>query len=64
MEALYRHVDWEQIAANKDFIEIQNIKVPYMVFENEEDVTTKGGKELSKRLEKTLGKLWNLYLNC
>ena len=64
MEVLYRHVDWEQIAVNNDFIEIQNFKVPYIVFENEDDVTTKGGKELSKRLEKTLGKLWDLYLNC
>ena len=63
MEALYRYVDWEQIAADKDFIEIQNIKVPYVVFENEDDVTTKGGIALSKRLEKTFDKLWNLYLN-
>lgn len=63
MEALYRHVDWEQISADKDFIEIQNIKVPYMIFENEDDVTTMGGTVLSKRLEKTLGKLWDLYIN-
>jgi hypothetical protein len=63
MESLYRHVDWEQIAVDKDFIEIQNIKVPYIVFENEDDVTTKGGQALSKRMEKILSKLWDLYLN-
>ena len=63
MEALYRHVDWEQIAVNKDFIQIKGIQVPYVVFENEDDITTKGGKELSKRLEKSFSDLWDLYVN-
>ena len=63
MEALYRNVDWEKIAVKKDFIKIKGIHVPYVVFENEDDVTTKGGKELSKRLEKSFGDLWGLYVN-
>jgi hypothetical protein len=63
METLYRQVDWEQIALYKDFIKIKGIHVPYVVFENEDDVTTKGGKVLSKRLEKSFSDLWDLYIN-
>ncbi|MBM3145112.1 MAG: hypothetical protein FJ010_09110 [Chloroflexi bacterium] len=62
MESLYRYVDWEEIsAADPEFIEIQGIKVPYAVFENEDDVTTGRGKALSDRLEETLRRLWGLY---
>jgi len=62
MEALYHHVDWEEFsAAAPEFIVTQGVKVPYVVFENEDDVTTEGGKALSARLEKALGRLWDLY---
>jgi hypothetical protein len=62
MEALYHDVDWKEIsAADHEFIVIQGVKVPYVVFENEDDVTTRRGEALSERLGKALGKLWNLY---
>lgn len=62
MEALYRNVDWGEVsAADPEFIVIQGVTVPYVVFENEDDVTTKGGEILSKRLEKASGRLWDLY---
>jgi hypothetical protein len=62
MERLYRHSDWEQVsAANPEFIAIQNHRVPYVVFENEDDVTTERGEALGARLEETLGRLWELY---
>ena len=62
MEALYHHVDWEVFsAADPEFIVSQGVKVPYVVFENEDDVTTEGGEALSERLEKTFGRLWDLY---
>lgn len=61
MEKLYRHVDWEEISvADPEFIEIQGIRVPYVVFENQDDVTTQGGEKLASRLEETLGRLWRL----
>jgi hypothetical protein len=34
--------------------------VPYVVFENEDDVTTARGEALGRRLEKVLGRLWML----
>lgn len=62
MERLYRHVDWHEIsAANPEFINIQGVQVPYVVFENEDDVTTQGGEKLAARLEESLQNLWGLY---
>ncbi len=62
MESLYRHVDWEEVsAADPAFIEIQGVQVPYAVFDNEDDVTTKRAEALAERLEETLGRLWTLY---
>jgi hypothetical protein len=61
LDALYRHVDWEDVsAADPEFITIQGIQVPYVVFENEDDVTTQRGQALAKRLESVLSKLWGL----
>jgi hypothetical protein len=64
LERLYRYVDWEDVtASNPAFIEIQDVPVPYAVFENEDDVTSKRGTGLSSRLEKTLAHLWSLYVS-
>lgn len=63
MEYLYREVDWADVsAANPEFIDIQGIKVPYVVFENEDDVTTGRGEALNKRLCDSFERLWILYL--
>ena len=62
LERLYRESDWGQVsAADPAFISIQNRRVPYAVFENEDDVTTERGDALGARLEETLGRLWELY---
>ncbi len=62
LEKLYRHVDWETVsAADPHYIEIQGTRVPYVVFENEDDVTTGRGLPLANRLETTLNQLWSLY---
>jgi hypothetical protein len=62
METLYREVDWESIiAGNPETIEIQNNSVPYVVFENKDDVTTAKGETLQSRLMLSLNKLWDLF---
>jgi len=62
LERLYKESDWEQVsAADPDFVTIQGQRVPYVVFENEDDVTTERGPALGHRLEETLGRLWQLY---
>lgn len=62
LERLYKESDWGQLSAgDPDFITIQDQRVPYVVFENEDDVTTPRGEALGKRLEEALGRLWQLY---
>lgn len=62
MEHLYKEMDWDRLsAADPHFITIQGRRVPYAVFENEDDVTTGRGEALGRRLEETLARLWQLY---
>ncbi|MFV1948503.1 MAG: hypothetical protein ACC633_01065, partial [Anaerolineales bacterium] len=62
IESLYRYSDWDEITAEQpDFLQIQDISVPYIVFENEDDVTSLGDLKLSTRLEKSLTDLFVNY---
>lgn len=62
MESLYRYSDWAMITAEQpETILIQGIQVPYVVFENEDDVTSRGGESLSSRLEEKLSGLFLKY---
>ncbi len=61
LNKLYHDSDWESFSSgNKELIKINGINVPYAVFENEDDVTTTGGRALGERLEETLNCLWNI----
>ena len=60
LERLYREDDWEEFSAADEFVTVKGIRVPYVVFENEDDVTTARGEALGKRLEEVLGRLWML----
>ncbi len=62
MERLYRDSDWEELtgAAKSGRIPIQGAAVPFVVFDNGDDVTTPGGEPLGQRLETTVGKLWEM----
>lgn len=65
LEKLYRYVDWEEITANQPgALDIQGVPVPYVVFENEDDVTSQGGELLGNRLEDSLSRLHKKYLEC
>jgi hypothetical protein len=58
---LYREDDWDLLAkADPRFLAIRGLRVPYAVFENEDDLTTPGGEPLGERLEEVLGGLWAL----
>lgn len=62
LETLYRYDDFADLAGgDSGYIEIKGVRVPYCVFENEDDVTTGMGPELGTRLEEVLGRLWKLY---
>ncbi len=59
--SLYRDDDWASFSSSSpDFVTVREHDIPYTVFENEDDVTTRGGDELSVRLSKSLIALWSL----
>lgn len=63
LESLYRYVDWDELTANQpDTVQIQGVSVPYVVFENEDDVTSQGGDLLGERLQETLSQLHEKYI--
>ena len=62
MERLYREDDWEDFsAADPELLHVGSVRLPYIVVENEDDVTTAGGEVLLTRLEQALGRLWSLH---
>ena len=61
MERLYKDVDWDSLPKfDGKFIEVKGVQVPYVVFENGDDVTTQRGEALGKRLDETLQALWRI----
>jgi hypothetical protein len=64
LEKLYRYVDWDDVSASDQaFIEIKGLRVPFVVFDNEDDVTSERGTGLTSRLEETLARLWSHYVS-
>ena len=59
LERLYREIDWPEVSAgDSQCLTIQGIRVPYVVFDNSDDVTTVRGAPLGRRLELSLQTLW------
>lgn len=62
LERLYKEVDWQEVsAADKTRLDINGVKVPYVVMDNSDDVTTSRGAALGQRLETCLHHLWGEY---
>jgi len=62
LEHMYKETDWEEVSSGDPrFLTIQGIRVPYVVFDNSDDVTTQGGGALGERLERVLKELWGHY---
>jgi len=58
LERLYRETDWQDLIKNNpNHLSIRGFNVPYVVFDNADDVTTGQGPELGQRLESSLSKL-------
>jgi hypothetical protein len=62
LERLYREDDWNALGGGEGagFLSVRNSRVPFAVFENEDDVTTGQPESLGARLEEVLGRLWVL----
>jgi len=64
MERLYRDDDFAFVApGDSGLIDIRGQRVPFVVFPNEDDVTTDKPGQLAARLESVLAELWNLYID-
>lgn len=62
MERLYRDDDWSTIAPGESGrLSLRGQSIPYVVFPNDDDVTTGKPDELAVRLKSVLGTLWELY---
>jgi hypothetical protein len=58
---LYRHDDWKTFSArDPEYVTIRSIRVPYVVFENEDDITTGSTDLMASRLRSVLERLWEL----
>ncbi|TFH03663.1 MAG: hypothetical protein E4H09_04850 [Spirochaetales bacterium] len=61
LERLYGKSDWEELASGSEgFIQVRDLRVPFAVFHNEDDVTTPGGEPLANRLADRLKRLFHL----
>ena len=56
MERLYRDDDWTDLAsAASGYLDMHGQSIPYVVFPNEDDVTTGKPDQLAARVESVLG---------
>lgn len=62
LKHMYYETDWHELTDRSPYyLEIQGKQVPYIVFENEDDLTSKLNQEFEERLQITLDTLWKLY---
>ena len=62
LEKLYKEDDWASFTKmNPNFIQIRDVRVPYAIFKNDDDVTTNKPDQLASRLEDCLSRLWRLH---
>lgn len=62
LEKLYHKTDWHDlIKGHPNKLNIQGIDVPYVLFDNADDVTTAQGPALGERLSVVLDGLWQNY---
>jgi len=62
LERLYQEDDWSSFSSgDPQYLSLQDIQVPYVNFENADDVTSNGGEALHQRLEERLATLWSLW---
>lgn len=62
LERLYREVDWDEVSGGDPaYLTVRGYQVPYVVFDNSDDVTTERGEALGERLEMVTQVLWERY---
>lgn len=61
LKHLYYECDFKELASNfHGFLNIKEVQVPYAIFDNHNDLTTRPGQEFVNELSKCMGWLWDL----
>jgi len=61
LERLYKDVDWPEFkGTDPEYITVKGQKVPYVVLDNNQDITTPRDEKLGRALEQLFGKLWKI----
>lgn len=64
LNTLYRYDDWASFSeGDPEYLHVGEFRVPYVVFQNEDDVTTPDGEPLYRRLQGCLDRLWAIHQN-
>jgi hypothetical protein len=62
LDRLYHDTDWNSLTSESPaYLQIAGCRVPYVIFANDDDVTTRKGAELGDRLHHALDELWRLW---
>ena len=62
LKHMYFETDWDEITVNSpEYLEISGKMVPYVVFDNEDDLTSNLDQVFVERLQNSLDTLWQLY---
>lgn len=62
MERLYQDDDWAKFTSDDlDYLHVGELRIPYVTFENDDDVTTSGGAMLLDQLDTAFDHLWRLF---
>jgi len=62
MKRLYEKDDWDEFkAGHPQYLQVGDNRLPYAVFENQDDITTDHPDLLAARLEEVTSQLWRVY---
>jgi hypothetical protein len=62
LSRLYRDDDWHQLCDQQSgYLHISGFRLPCVIFDNEDDLTTEPGPALDERLHGAMDRLWQLY---
>ena len=62
MKTLYEFDDFREFTAqDPNYVTVKGHKVPYVIMDNHDDITTVPGPELNKRLQEKMQKLYTLF---
>jgi len=62
LKKLYFEEDWHDLSSQSpNYLNIAGMKVPYVIFDNEKDLTSKLDQDFERQLQNCLNNLWKVY---